>query len=72
MAETKKRVLVVNDEEDVITYLPTLLGDAGYDVTAARRFVRNSGDGEGRGPATTQRSAPTCFSALARRSRART
>ena len=31
-----KRILIVDDEDDVITYLKTLLTDAGYRVTEAR------------------------------------
>lgn len=31
-----KRILVVDDEDDVITYLTALLTDAGYEVTTAR------------------------------------
>ncbi|MCU0727614.1 MAG: response regulator, partial [Planctomycetes bacterium] len=31
----KKKVLVVDDERDVITYLSALLGDAGYEVVTA-------------------------------------
>jgi CheY-like chemotaxis protein len=33
--DAPKRILVVDDEEDVITYLSALLTDAGYAVTAA-------------------------------------
>jgi CheY-like chemotaxis protein len=37
MSETpKKRVLVVDDEADVVTYLTALLTDAGYEVGVAR------------------------------------
>jgi CheY-like chemotaxis protein len=39
MAEEKKTILVVEDEPDVVTYLSTLLEDAGYQTVAA-------GDGE--------------------------
>jgi CheY-like chemotaxis protein len=35
MAEEKKTVLVVEDEPDVVTYLSTLLEDAGYNTVAA-------------------------------------
>ncbi len=33
--QTKKKVLVVDDEPDVITYLKTLLEDEGYEVISA-------------------------------------
>jgi CheY-like chemotaxis protein len=36
MADTAKSILLVDDEEDIITYLGTLLSDAGYDVRIAR------------------------------------
>ena len=39
MAEERKTILVVEDEPDVVTYLSTLLEDAGYQTVAA-------GDGE--------------------------
>jgi CheY-like chemotaxis protein len=35
MMNSKKTVLVVDDEPSVVTYLETLLGDAGYEVLAA-------------------------------------
>ena len=34
MAELKK-ILIIDDEEDVITYLSTLFSDSGYEVTSA-------------------------------------
>jgi CheY-like chemotaxis protein len=40
MAETAaKKILIVDDEDDIITYLSTLLSDAGYDVEVARDGV---------------------------------
>ncbi|MEW6743567.1 MAG: response regulator [Planctomycetota bacterium] len=36
MATRQKKVLVVDDEQDVLTYLSTLLGDAGYAVEVAK------------------------------------
>ncbi|MHC4862147.1 MAG: response regulator [Planctomycetota bacterium] len=36
MTESAKRILVVDDEEDILTYLSAMLSDAGYEVTAAR------------------------------------
>jgi len=38
--DARKRILVVDDEDDVITYLTALLEDAGYAVTAARDGVQ--------------------------------
>jgi len=35
MSETKKRILVVDDEPDVVTYLETVLNDNGYDTVSA-------------------------------------
>jgi CheY-like chemotaxis protein len=35
MAENKKTILIVEDEPDTVTYLSTLLGDAGYNTVAA-------------------------------------
>ena len=35
MAGKKKTILIVEDEPDTVTYLSTLLGDAGYDTVAA-------------------------------------
>jgi CheY-like chemotaxis protein len=35
MAGKKKTILIVEDEPDTVTYLSTLLGDAGYDTAAA-------------------------------------
>ncbi len=35
MATTKKRVLVIDDEPAVVTYLRTLLSDNGYDTLSA-------------------------------------
>ena len=39
MAEERKTILIVEDEPDTVTYLSTLLGDAGYKTVSA-------GDGE--------------------------
>jgi len=39
MADTDKRILIVDDEDDVITYLSALLTDAGYQVVTARNGV---------------------------------
>jgi CheY-like chemotaxis protein len=39
MADTAKRILIVDDEDDVITYLDALFTDAGYEVTRARNGV---------------------------------
>ncbi len=36
MPQTRKRVLVVDDEPDVITFLTTLLADHGYDTASAQ------------------------------------
>jgi DNA-binding response OmpR family regulator len=35
MAARKQTILIVEDEPDVVTYLSTLLDDAGYDTVAA-------------------------------------
>jgi CheY-like chemotaxis protein len=35
MAESKKKILVVDDEPHVVTYLETLLNDNGYDTVSA-------------------------------------
>jgi CheY-like chemotaxis protein len=35
MAGKRKRILIVEDEPDTVTYLSTLLEDAGYDTVAA-------------------------------------
>jgi CheY-like chemotaxis protein len=32
----KKKILIVDDEEDIRTYLSTLLGDHGYDILLAK------------------------------------
>ena len=37
--EGDKRILIVDDEDDVITYLTALLTDAGYQVVQARNGV---------------------------------
>jgi CheY-like chemotaxis protein len=39
MADSDKRILIVDDEDDVITYLTALLTDAGYQVVQARNGV---------------------------------
>jgi DNA-binding response OmpR family regulator len=36
MVEAKKRILVIDDEQDVVTYLQTWLTDEGYEVETAR------------------------------------
>jgi CheY-like chemotaxis protein len=36
MSEGRKKVLVVDDEDDILTYLTTLLEDNGYDTMIAR------------------------------------
>jgi len=35
MAGKRKRILIIEDEPDTVTYLSTLLEDAGYDTVAA-------------------------------------
>ena len=35
MAEVRKTILIVEDEPDTVTYLSTLLGDAGYNTVQA-------------------------------------
>lgn len=35
MTDGKRKILIVEDEEDTATYLSTLLGDAGYDTVVA-------------------------------------
>lgn len=36
MTDGRKKVLVVDDEDDILTYLTTLLEDNGYDTAVAR------------------------------------
>ena len=43
MAETKKKVLLVDDQEDILTFLKFVLKDEGYELLTAAEFLQRAG-----------------------------